>query len=340
MATAFPTNLDTLTNPVATDNTVTVSHAGQHANANDAIEALEAKVGKNSSAVTTSHDYKLSEVTSTDKAVGKTATQDITNKNLGVGTKITIGSDATGDIWYRHSDGTIKRLAVSTDGKILKLASGVPSWATETITEDASTTVKGVVEEATLAEIDANTAAGDTGARLFVNPSTLGKTIDGTFADNSDAKIPSQKAIKTYVDGAYGAYVGGITTEAGSSTHNTDTVFTVGFPAKSIEIWFKINGESNNGGQMYSKGVAYYNGTTHVLTHWDFKNNASATPTITGATRVFDTDVPTVGVAAGGNSMVVALSVLSISATQVTIRASYTEQGTDTGNSSYFIVVK
>jgi hypothetical protein len=46
MATAFPTNLDTLTNPVATDNTVTVSHAGQHANANDAIEALEAKVGK------------------------------------------------------------------------------------------------------------------------------------------------------------------------------------------------------------------------------------------------------------------------------------------------------
>lgn len=38
---------------------------------------------------------------------------------------------------------------------------------------DASTTVAGVVEEATQAQVDAGTAAGETGARLFVNPSTL-----------------------------------------------------------------------------------------------------------------------------------------------------------------------
>ena len=189
----FPTSLDTLTNPVATDSTVAVSHSGQHSNANDAIEALEAKVGADSSAVTTSHDYKLSLITGTKKALPDVSPT-ITTPTINV------GSDATGDIYYRHSDGTLKRLAVSTDGKILKLASGIPSWATETVTSDASTTVKGIAEEATLAEIDANTAAGDTGARLFVNPSTLGKTIDGTFADNSDAKIPSQKAIKTYVD--------------------------------------------------------------------------------------------------------------------------------------------
>lgn len=36
---------------------------------------------------------------------------------------------------------------------------------------DASTTVKGIVEEATQAEYDARTATGGTGARLFVNPS-------------------------------------------------------------------------------------------------------------------------------------------------------------------------
>lgn len=36
----------------------------------------------------------------------------------------------------------------------------------------ASTTVAGVVEEATQAEVDAGTAAGATGARLFINPST------------------------------------------------------------------------------------------------------------------------------------------------------------------------
>jgi hypothetical protein len=83
MPTSFPSSLDSLTNPNGTtDYLDTVPHGAQHANANDAIEALEAKVGADSSAVTTSHDYKLSEITSTDKAVGETATQTLTNKTL------------------------------------------------------------------------------------------------------------------------------------------------------------------------------------------------------------------------------------------------------------------
>lgn len=57
-------------------------HATQHQNHNTAIESLEAKVGINSSAVTTSHDYKLSGVTGTDKAVSKTGTETLTNKRI------------------------------------------------------------------------------------------------------------------------------------------------------------------------------------------------------------------------------------------------------------------
>ena len=75
MSINFPTSLDTFSNPVGTDkvnNAVSgLKHSTQHSNANDAIEALQAKVGVNGSAVTTSHDYKLSSVTSTDKAVSK-----------------------------------------------------------------------------------------------------------------------------------------------------------------------------------------------------------------------------------------------------------------------------
>src|SRR3990167_632361 len=44
-ATSFPTSLDVFTNPSGTDSVATVSHSGQHGNANDAIEALEAKLG-------------------------------------------------------------------------------------------------------------------------------------------------------------------------------------------------------------------------------------------------------------------------------------------------------
>ncbi len=59
MATNFPENLDSLINPQPTDSVAVVSHSAQHTNANDAIEALQAKVGVNNSAVTTSLDYRV-----------------------------------------------------------------------------------------------------------------------------------------------------------------------------------------------------------------------------------------------------------------------------------------
>ena len=59
MATNYPTGLDNLANPAATDELDAPSHSQQHANANDAIEALEAKVGVNNSAVTTTLDYRV-----------------------------------------------------------------------------------------------------------------------------------------------------------------------------------------------------------------------------------------------------------------------------------------
>lgn len=63
MAITFPTSLDALTNPVGTDLVSVVDHAGQHSDVNDAVEALEAKVGINGSAVATSLDYKINNLT-------------------------------------------------------------------------------------------------------------------------------------------------------------------------------------------------------------------------------------------------------------------------------------
>jgi hypothetical protein len=45
MPTNFPTSLDNFTNPTANDSLNLPSHSTQHANANDAIEAIEAKLG-------------------------------------------------------------------------------------------------------------------------------------------------------------------------------------------------------------------------------------------------------------------------------------------------------
>lgn len=61
--TSFPAGLDIFTNPGALDDLENANpdldHATQHSNANDAIEALEAKVGVDSSAVVGSLDYRL-----------------------------------------------------------------------------------------------------------------------------------------------------------------------------------------------------------------------------------------------------------------------------------------
>ena len=86
MATNFPTSLDSLTNPTAGDTLASPSHAGQHADANDAIEALQAKVGVNGSAVTTSLDYKVSQ------AATLTGAQTLTNKTIALGSNTISGT--------------------------------------------------------------------------------------------------------------------------------------------------------------------------------------------------------------------------------------------------------
>ena len=70
MTTAYPTGLDAFTNPTATSTLVAPSHADQHADANDAIEALEAKVGITSSAVVTSLDYIVRNLPATNITTG------------------------------------------------------------------------------------------------------------------------------------------------------------------------------------------------------------------------------------------------------------------------------
>jgi len=98
MATNFPTSLDSLTNPIATDKLNNPSHATQHANANDAIEALEAKVGVNSSAVTTSLDYKITQAELKVLPAGGTTGQ-VLAKSSGTNYAVT-WIDPPGDIIY------------------------------------------------------------------------------------------------------------------------------------------------------------------------------------------------------------------------------------------------
>lgn len=64
--------------------------------------------------------------------VGTDATQTLTNKVLGTGTVVTVGSDATGDIYYRSSTPALTRLGVGSAAQVLGVSSGLPAWKTLT----------------------------------------------------------------------------------------------------------------------------------------------------------------------------------------------------------------
>lgn len=214
-AISYPTSLDTFTNPSATDKTNSPSHSTQHGNANDAIEALEAKVGIDSSAVTTSHDYKLSNVTGSDKACSLTGTETLTNKTLTspgitgatattttlIGTttlttngnpvSIDFGSDALGDIFYRNSAGDLARLGIGSNGQFLQATSTGPYWVTSsanapTIASSTSSSLNFTANGTTLYVVSAyGSGVGDgTGGDITVTLKYGGITLDTYVFDN------------------------------------------------------------------------------------------------------------------------------------------------------------
>lgn len=151
MATNFPTGLDALTNPISTDTLNSPSHAGQHTDANDAIEALQAKVGVNGSTVTTSHDYKIAELEkkqyvtlASDSQLANervlTAGTGITVTDAGAGSTVTVATsavlptvvDAKGDLLVGTAADTVARLGVGSNDTVLiadSVATGGLKWA-------------------------------------------------------------------------------------------------------------------------------------------------------------------------------------------------------------------
>src|SRR5678816_3141740 len=101
--TLFPGAIDTFQNPQPFDNldSVTVPHAQQHDNINDAVAALEAKVGIDSSADTNSLDYKVTTAFGTSAASGAGSPEGVVTGN-----KAKLYWNETDDsIWLKRTNG-------------------------------------------------------------------------------------------------------------------------------------------------------------------------------------------------------------------------------------------
>ena len=149
MPSSFPTGLDNFTNPTSTDNLddAGVLHDEQHADANDALEAIQAKLGIDGSAVSSSVDYKLA-----NNVILKAFV------------------DAKGDLISASGNDTPARLAVGTNGHILTAASGEATglkWALDPVIDMVTT--KGDIVAATAADTLSRLAVGTNGHVLIAD---------------------------------------------------------------------------------------------------------------------------------------------------------------------------
>lgn len=175
MATNYPTGLDNLANPASTDELDAPSHSQQHANANDAIEALEAKVGVNNSAVTTSLDYRVRQLETVPTYTNEMA------------------QDAAGAL-FAHAN-HVNLTAVYDDTGNQVILTGVGGTANKISQEVINNT------GATIYKGQAVYAAGAVGAsgqlRVSISSNTTESTSSKTFGIMED----------TVVDGAIGTVV-------------------------------------------------------------------------------------------------------------------------------------
>ena len=155
--------------------------------------------------------------------------------NTVTGAKIALGSDAAGDVMYY--DGTnYVRLAKGSNGEVLTLASGVPSWAADS-TNVGATSVGGDVT-GTVANIQiASGAVGTT--------ELAADAVDGTKI--ADDAINSEHLVNGSVDDAH------ISGMAASKLSGTIT------PSDNTVTGAKIALGSDAAGD-----VMYYNGTDYV----------------------------------------------------------------------------
>lgn len=168
------------------------------------------------------------EVTALKKAHRRGASVKVTNYPVeGILARIINGTETLPNKLSYNSHPTFSSNTELIDKKYADdlIAAGAP---------DASTTVKGLAEEATQAEVDARTAAGGTSARLFVNPTTVRANLYHDYAADAGAN----DSYTVTVTPAPTAYTTGDEYTFKANTVNTGaaTLNVNGLGAKSLKM--------------------------------------------------------------------------------------------------------
>lgn len=207
--------------------------------------------------------------------VGTDIVQTLSGKTLTMPV-INLGSDVQGDMYQRALDGTLTVLRATTDGQIPSWNAALSAWEAiaNPAASSASTTVKGVVEIATTAEITAGTGTGATGAILVVPASAVGAPGASKIVQYDAAgKLPAvdgSQLTNLPASSKIAASVGDVT--IGAVTTET-ALMTVAIPGGTLgtgnvvraRIFLSAFAGGANSGQQFTINLKY--GATTVATY-------------------------------------------------------------------------
>lgn len=215
--------------------------------------------------------------------VGTTDAQPLTNKTLGSGSAIDLGSDATGDILYRNSGGDLARLAIGSSGQVLTVDTGLPSWAAATGSTPGSAALSAAITALTpTAYWRLNEASGN----FEDSAGSYDAVATGTIVYNSSALLPdagARYARFATTGSSYGATSSllGITPPVTGSWSVIAMVNPINAGSNSKYV-FAINGSGET--EANNDQVLVYYSSSGLFAFWEY--GAGTNVTISGPTAM------------------------------------------------------
>jgi len=147
-------------------------------------------------------------------------------------------------------------LAANSDSKIAT-QKAVKAYIDSGGNQNASETTRGIVQEATDAQVTAGTATGSTGAKLFVTPAKLATITTTVLAPYQLVNVRNQ----------------GVTTRGMNSAGSVNIAHGLGVAPKIVR--FTATGNNSGTSITFSKGT--YNGTSHNCIYSSFAGSTNGT---------------------------------------------------------------
>lgn len=166
--------------------------------------------------------------------VGRDTTDTLTNKTL-TSPVVNVGSDATGDIYYRNGSGVLTRLAIGTTGQVLNVSGGgIPAWTAGAGGGDAQTANPLSQFAATTSAQLAGVMSDETGsgALVFATSPTLvtpalGTPSSGTLTNCTGLPFSAVTSVKAEIGIACSDETTAITTGTAKATFRMPYAMTL-----------------------------------------------------------------------------------------------------------------